>query len=349
MKQTVGNKPLTSPAPFGCQLVILAIILLAGPGPAIAQEVTRGRIIKKDGDFKHPSGMKFPEAIDGYPRTEIKALEPGPGHVSVGYDAANGKWGAIKSTVFVFPGLRSNIHTLRILFLQAADAMTMSQGADSATVFEPFTYKKDDYIIQGLLAVTEKKRDMMALFQCGQWMFKIRISAEGLDKGKRDGILLTFLNTLDPTKLVKDKPWRVQEMTVVLYPKILAEDSLSMCALMAAVIHKGTVDKLTTSRERQAGTPGLYIQGFLAGLEMLVVCWEKSGKMTEPEHSVLLEELLMINEAGFLREYVYDELEGTVIEEGPSAERLDAYRTWKAEHKLVGSVYYPFYSIAFPD
>lgn len=326
---------------------LFTLALVFAISQAFSQAIPSSRTIRHKGPFKHSSGMAFPEMVAGYPRTEIRVFGQGTEHISVGYDATDGTWSSMKSTVFVFPFPESNLHSLRLAFFDAAEAMAQQGHSDTLLTYETFTYRKEDYIIQGLVGVTTDQRDLVAMFQCGKWMFKVRVSAQGLDKEKRKGILTAFSDTFDLSRLVKDAPWNVKSLQIIMYSHIIPDDTLAICSMLGAVTHKAWALNNISKTELKAGVPGLHIRGFVGGLKILLMGWERSGKKTSPKATKQLEQIQRVVEAGYLDEYVYDGLARTVTGEVPSEERMLLYQEWRRQNLLTVNIYLPLYGLAY--
>ena len=330
------------------KITVIIILVALNVSNVHAQFRTTPKKIRTKGAFTYAeSDLTFPVAINEFERVSIYSYDKKDENMSASYNYNKG--GAKTTvTVYVYPrDYEGSLIGFRDAYMNdlKAIATSLNMGLDAEQYY--VNYEQDGYKVNGFMAqiqVDNKKNTQLALYECGRWFFKIRVTSNMLNMDSMEALNTMFVQQIKPTSLVQ-KTGASLSTLVHVAPACVKDSLLELCVLAMAIENVEWAEQHIDSVERLAGFPSLYLDMYVQGFKKLVeVADEHPEIKTNNEFAIeYLKKLRMLDENGFLDEFVLENYNMVmIIPEGRTFE-FEAYRKWEEENKIdfrVNNTYY---------
>lgn len=169
-----------------------------------AQAQMNPKRIKSKTDYTHSgTGFIFPLKIDQFNRDNMYAFDKKKENIGVTYKTEDLK--TIVS-VYLYPAGAGTEDRLRNGYLNSMQSVVNISNNEVYAEQFAVSYKNGDYKLNGFKANIKdiEKRSCLSVFECGRWLFKIRITSEILDTIGMKQTEQQILDFFEPTILVKN-------------------------------------------------------------------------------------------------------------------------------------------------
>jgi len=294
-------------------------------------------------DYVQPeTNVSFPKAFDSYKRISIYSFDNYQTNIGVTYRSEDG----LSITVYIYPAYEGTEDRLSSQFLLCLNQITDVDILKVRSNQEIVSYSNNGYKINGLSAKVGVV-SFLSVYECGVWFFKIRISTGNRGSwGSIKHAEQDMLKQFDPTGLVRAAP--LKPLTRITIARAALKDSLMLgCQLNSAISKSKWALDHVDSLERVSGFPGLYFDLQVEGLKKtLEFAREHPSMPRSASTDEYLAELNLINNSGYLKEFIRDQLIVRLIGEEDTEANFEAFTKWKKKHPLkinLNKMYYLMY------
>jgi hypothetical protein len=337
-------------------LILLLVAAIQLPNYAVfAQTIMRPVALSARGVYMHTYTKKeFPKSFAEYKRKGIYAFDRSRANIGAIYKSPHSK---TTISVYLYPAADGDEGRLRREYLSSLNeiAIVSKKGITSTKGYT--FYKKDGYKVNGFRAdihyVKEDRRSFMAIYECGKWFFKLRITSDLLDSTAIDELRNSLLDRFNPAEIVKNDPLEIK--AAVAFAPLASTDSLIATTTIGSALKKiKWAEENIDSLERAAGFPDLYLEQHVEALKEFIVQAEKEPmvrkKWKAQQHTIqYLAELRRIIDSGFLREFILDEYKMVMIVPDDIKLDFDSYRQWRLSNSVNFSLNDKLYVVSYND
>lgn len=320
---------------------------------AFSQGTDRPKVIVVKGVYIHSQTKKaFPKHLVGHERQRIYSFDRDKSNIGATYKSQDGK---TLVSVYLYPADEGSEDRLRHEYVSSLEEIVLVSRKGITTNQAPTTYVRDGYKINGIKAevtdVKNQSRSHLAIFECGEWFFKLRVTSSSLDSTGVVKLERDFLDAFEPSELVKQSRLN-PEASIYLAPAAFADSLMLVSAMGGAFKKVQWAREHVDSLERAAGFPSLYLELHVESLkefarqekvrEEIRKKWKR-----QPSTDEFLFELNSIIESGYLREFIMDQYNMIMIV--PDDAKLDfkSYRQWMLAHPISISLNRRSYVISY--
>lgn len=328
-----------------CMKMVCSVIIFLTYCTSFAQNYS-SKILKVKGEFVHKAGVRIPAEINGFTRTEIRSFDKANKHLSIAYDKMY-EGEPMKVSVFIYPSEQTDTYSLQQEYYNSLYAIGIKENQNLLVKPKVLAFKGNGLTLHGLGGITYTEKEGVSVYECGKWLLKIRISAKVLSEEQFDEVQNTFIEVLDPTILVKANPWNPASFKIAIDRKILADSLFAMCVLLGAYAHTAWMENKVDLNERKAGVPGLYLRGYYGAFKIIVTAWEKVENKSLSKMADFLNELKLIDQNGFLNEYIMEQHHHFLIVPEDSTLNFDKFKEWKSKTPLNFNLSQHYYTIMY--
>ena len=311
--------------------IILSILLIF-----IALNISAQRQIKAKGDYTHPpTNFVFPTQIDNFKRVKIYSFDKKRENIGVVYE-----YKKTTITLYAYPAGDATEHRLTNQFLGSLQAIATAARKGIDTDNQAVRYE-GDYICNGFKAEIKdnNKYNSLALYECGRWFFKIRMTSDDLDSLYLNNFEQKLLTQFEPSKLTALSPLQSQS-SVHIAPYVVRSDSVFFVAAVGYTLEKvkWAWDSVPEN-ERASGFPSIHLGMHVAALKAFINSpKEKCQDCTATDETLkMLNELQEIYDNGFLELFILDEM-NMLLNFGNYEIKEDVwenYLKWKNNRKFL--------------
>jgi len=289
--------------------------------------------------------VSFPTTFDQYNRVNIYSFDNYQTNIGVTYRSQKG----LTITVYIYPaneGMEDRLRSQFQVCLQQISDVAMRRIRSNQ---ELVSYYNSGYKINGLSAEVAQTgiNTFLSLYECGDWFFKIRITPDAY--GSNESIKQAEQNMLkqfNPTVLVKKST--LNPLASINMAHAAFKDSLMLdCQLSSALSKSKWAKEHVDSLERASGFPGLYLDLQVEGLKkILEIASEHPTMPRSASTEEYLTELNLINNSGFLKEFIRDQFIVPMIGDQGTEANFEGYEKFKKQHPLhldLDEMYYLIY------
>lgn len=330
-------------------LITLFILPLFICSIANGQPLNKPKKIKVRGNYIHEAtGTIFPENIGDYRRYEVTRFDKQERNVCAEYKLS-GPFGSTKITIYLYPaGYAADTR-----FSDAYGACLMAAAAATGTGLnatqQNTSFKKDGYKVNGFKAfyVAGGNRNVLELYECGDWFFKIRVTSGLLDSAAIYKLTRLITNMFDPVNMVK-KSSLSSKVNMHIAPAAMQDSTLLDCVLVSLFKKLEWIDANVDSLERLAGFPNLYFEAHMLELQTFVKCSDTSRvKIKEYSGQSYAYQLKSLMENGYLDEFIMEQHSMIMIVPENKQFDFDKYYKWKETHPIDIKPYITYYVLAY--
>lgn len=326
--------------------LIIPILFLFCGFTINGQELLTLKKIKAKGAFIHnQTKMNFPEQFDSFQRQDIFSYDKKKLNIGVSY--GNQKDQSI-ITIYIYPAGDGYEGRLRKEYLKSMQSIAnLSEKGIHANQFA--VRKEGEYICNGFKAIItqeQNKYNSLALYECGQWFLKVRITTNNLDSTHIALLEQNIYSHYDPTKLTALNPLNPKANGY--FSKTAFRDSILLGSAMGSAYKKisWALDNVKEN-ERASGFPDLYLNLQVESLKAFMEFQHRFNYNQCEFTKQYLKELQLISDAGFLAEFVMDQFGMILIIPENISVKYKEYETWKLNNKLTIDLNEQFYVVSY--
>lgn len=211
-------------------------------------------------------------------------------------------------------------------------------------------FEGNNYICNGVECFSQNENSenlLLQTYECGSWMLDIEMESKKLPIDSLDLVVKNIVNYINPSRLTGVKPLNLKPN--IDFETEALKDIETVGAMVASALKKAdwassNVDK----KERASGFPDIYLNMHVEALEeYLKILSKKNSRSKNQENVQFFNELKLINEAGFLKEYIFDSFEELVFVPSYVTLNMEKYLEWKQQQKLVADFHKKRYTINY--
>lgn len=334
---------------------LFVVVLFLTVQVVIAQGTGKPRVLVVKGDYTHSRTKKtFPKHLARHERQRIYSFDRDKSNIGATYKSQDGK---TLVSVYLYPADEGSEDRLRHEYMSALGEILLVSRKGITTSQAPTTYVRDGYKINGIKAevtdVKNQSRSHLAVFECGEWFFKLRVTSSSLDSIGVVKLERDILDAFEPSELVKQSRLN-PEASIYLAPAAFADSLMLVSAMGGAFKKVQWARENVDSLERAAGFPSLYLELHVESLKEFArqekVREEIRKKWTrQPSTDEFLFELNSIIESGYLREFIMDQYNMIMIVPDDAKLDFESYRQWMLADPISIKLDRRFYVISYEN
>lgn len=286
-------------------------------------------------NFLHvETNTTFPHLIEDFERIQLITPLNKPGKVDVIYKSRKNK---STFTISLEPGGEAVEGRLRNIYLTGIKQLSKEQGKNYLPKPTFLKFRGSRYIsngVQGLYVNDTKSFSQFNAFECGSWIFGVKLFVEGMDELGFTQFKEELIRYINPARLTALRPMNLKPN--VDFTGEALKDTVVTGALFGSAFKKiNWAERNVSEKERYSGFPDIYLGMHVEALkEYLKIIGRKPNRSKVPENARFYSDLKSINDAGFLAEFIVESYENVMII--PSTVNIDtnSYNHWKTERQL---------------
>lgn len=257
------------------------------------------KLLKSKGNYDHTStATVFPKRIENYSRKSVFSFTKKNDDIEVIYESPEKTALAIS----IYPAGDGAEDRLRNEYLKSLSIILNTANKAIALEQNPVQKIGAKYISNGFKAVLNLKEEItqMALYECGAWFLKIRITSKNLDSSRIEEWEEKVLNKYDPTKLTEVKPLDLKS-DFIASPELGKDRERAKYILKNGFKKLEWANKNVCGNERASGFPDLYLNMHIAAYKEFTECKDENFK---PDNDIakLISDVNKVIKAGYLPE-----------------------------------------------
>jgi hypothetical protein len=328
---------------------IIFLLLISWPF-VYSQKMVVPKKLFVNGEYVHKqTSMPFPELIDIYQRFSVVTFNKENTGITVTYEHLPSR---SKISISVYPAGDGCEGRLRGEYQESLQSITRTSKRGIHVRQFPVQHGDTGYICNGYEAMIYDDFycfNSLTVYECGRWFMKVRITANDLDSLGYEFLEEQIYKHFDPTKLTATNP--LNPLADVYLAKNACQDSVMLGSALGSAYKKiDWADANVNKNERASGFPDLYIDMHIEALKAFMEFQhrEKFQSTLKTDFTKrYLAELKMIDDAGFLAEFVMDQYGMILIIPDKLKIDYDSYLKWKQNHKLTIDLHKAFYVVAY--
>jgi hypothetical protein len=313
---------------------------------AVGQERSSPKLVKSEGNFTYnATGTIFPEQIDSYPRKSIYSFTKQDNDIEVTYESPDETSFAIK----IYPAGDGTEGRLRKEYLKTLQ--TISNAANKTIGFDqgPIRRVGTKYICNGFQAVSKlKTKDevaLLALYECGAWFLRIKITSKDLDSNRIQALEEKILNKYDPTKFTELKPLNLKSDFIV--APALGKDKVRAKYVLKSGLKKlEWANKNVPENERASGFPDLYLNMHIDAFKEFAECKDENYT-SDNDIAKLISDINKVIKANYLPEFLMKQYGMVMIVPDDIKFDFEGFTRWQEQYKITMDVHKFYYLIVY--
>lgn len=330
-----------------------------------SQQKTKGGSLKVAGDYTHQlTKTVFPELWSGFQRREVYSYDSKNQNIGVSYIQQKSKKSKTVLSIYIYPQKEIDNHLLRDEFLSYEQAL--SQNSDSHVNLKPLFGKlsnerlKVSYIysifsnsfgqpdfFKGVKYVD--KQSLLAIYECGGWRFKIRVTSDDMTKEQLDELRQKaeiYFGVLDVAAI---KPLPINNAPDIILSPVVQRDSMMTRAIIVAAESKiEWLKKNSDMKELSTGFNDLNIDSEVYAIEKMFEYYKlhkTDWKMTS-ETEKYFNEMTTIVDHKRIKDHIYEKFH-SVIDYPEGESRKESYVQFKIDKDISENTNENFYKIFY--
>jgi len=307
--------------------------------------------VKANENYTHsPTKVTFPDNLfDDFWRKSVYSFDKKNQNVGVSYDKLhNGE--KTTFTLYIYPAGEGHERRLRREYSNTIQSAYYAMRKEGLYVTqEAIKHEGNNYICKGIRAIfsnDDNDLSQITLYESGTWFYKIRITSNRKDTTYVLNLEKKIVEKYDPTILTELNP--LGNIYTQYYDEIVFLDSILLGSAMGSAIrkHEWTMDSIS-EKERATGCPDLYLSFHVEAWKAFMEFQHRFdfGKSKFTEN--FLRELQMIYDAGFLNEFIMEELGWLMFPPENVVFRVEEFKKWRDENKITINLERRFATISF--
>ena len=319
--------------------------------------------IKLKTDFTHSfTKTIFPETLLGYKRKYLVSYDEKNYNIGSSYELKVGKKLSVIS-VYIYPAEVSN-ENLREQY--GAFTVAIDRKSQNKPVLKPemVQLQSDNAIVNGIMTVfpyqtlepdffkgvkTQNNQSLLSVYDAGKWNIKFRVTSEFEDTDRLRALEKSLVEYFKPMAIAESFSLKNSGSPNIVISQTAQRDSLMLkSTIVEAEAKKNWLGENKKDKELMMGLSDFEIDSHVFSLtEKLKFYQENKDKLKETELTKkYFDNLQLIVDNGFLKDYIYKKNFGVVIyQEGESRRVL--YNEFLLKHEIPEEVDEMLYKIYF--
>ena len=313
---------------------------------AFGQERSSPKLVKSKGDFTHnATGTIFQEQLEGYPRKSIYSFTKQDDNIEVTYESPE----ETSITIKIYPAGDGTEGRLRNEYLKTLQ--TISDAANKTIGFDqgPIRRVGTKYICNGFQAVsnlkTKDKVARLALYECGAWFLRIKITSKDLDSIGIQALEEKVLNRYDPTKFTELKPLNPKSDFIVA-PALGKDRARAKYVLKSGLKKLEWANKNVPENERASGFPDLYLNMHIEAFKEFAECKDENYT-SDNDIAKFISDINKIIKANYLPEFLMKQYNMVMIVPDDIKFDFDGFTRWQEKYKITMDMHRLYYLIVY--
>ena len=313
---------------------------------AFGQESISPKLTKSKGDFTHnATGTIFQEQLESYPRKSIYSFTKQDDDIEVTYESPE----KTSLTIKIYPagdGIEGRLRNEYIKTLQ-----TISDAANKRIGFDQGPIRKvgTKYICNGFQAVSNLKiKDKvvrLALYECGAWFLRIKITSNDLDSIGIQALEEKVLNRYDPTKFTELKPLNLKSDFIVA-PALGKDRARAKYVIKSGLKKLEWANKNVPENERVSGFPDLYLNMHIEAYKEFAECKDENYT-SDNDIAKFISDINKVIKANYLPEFLMKQNHMLMIVPDDIKFDFDGFTRWQQECKITMDMHKLYYLIVY--
>lgn len=304
---------------------------------------------KPKSNFLYTStGTEFPYQISEFVRKQILVSKTENGKISVTYKPI---LEADKKTYFsirLLPAGFGSEGRLRNAFVETINVFSKELAVTAKPKINPVKYNGKLYYsvgVKGVFKTDKSSFSSLTLYECGSWLMEIKIVNLNTDSLGYQNFHNELVQIFNPSRLTAVNPL-YDRPNLDFNKDGLQEPTLTGVLWAAAMKKINWASSEVTNAERAAGFPDLYLNMHLESIKEYLKI-EKNKITLNSKAERYYNDLLAINNAGFLPEYIMEQYENVMIVPSNIQLNFDAYHQWKKDKDIQVNIRKKLYNISY--
>lgn len=286
--------------------------------------------LKFKNEFIHSeTKTEFPKNLDDYILIDAYSFDKKDENVGVTYEKEN-----TKISIYIYPDKIGNEGRLRNEFLSAYSVIFNNDtDVKNLKIIHHIGEKYTCNGIRGISKDSKNENSLLTIFECGTWMYKIRITSSELNNENLIDLETKILDKIEPSRLTGLKLFKLKG--AVSFSNTAMKDSTMLVSTMAYSFKKFEwLIKNLEEREKYSGFQDLYIDMHKEALKQFVLYEHKHKYSSSEETKEYLKNLNKIIDSPYLNEFLMEQYKMTLIIPNEIILNFEEYRKWKSENNF---------------
>ena len=310
-------------------LKILTLLLLINTNVFCQLRNSPKKMKLKEGFTHSATKTDFPKNIDQFSLIDAYSFDKKDENIGVIYENEN-----TKISIYIYPDKIGNEGRLRNEFLSVYN-VAFDKDVDFKNL-KILNHKGEKYTCNGIRGISknsDNENSLLTIFECGTWMYKIRITSSNLNSQNLIDLERKITNKVDPTRLTGLKLFNLQGS--ISFSNSAIKDSTMLVSTMAYSYKKceWLVNNLE-EKEKYSGFQDLYIDMHKEALKQFVLFEHKHKYGASDETKEYLKNLNKIIESPYFNEFLMEEYNMILIIPENLNLNFEEYHKWKVDNNF---------------
>jgi hypothetical protein len=283
----------------------------------------------KDEFIHSETKTEFPKNIDDYILIDAYSFDKKDENVGVTYEKEN-----TKISIYIYPDKIGNEGRLRNEFLSAYSVIfNNDMDVKNLKIIHHIGEKYTCNGIRGISKNSNNENSLLTIFECGTWLYKIRITSSELTNQNLIDIETKITNKIEPSRLTGLKLFKLKG--AISFHNAAMKDSTMLVSTMAYTYKKFEwLIKNLEEKEKYSGFQDLYIDMHKEALKQFVLYEHKHKYSSTEETKEYLKNLNKIIDSTFLNEFLMEQYKMILIVPENVILNFEEYHKWKRENNF---------------
>ncbi len=283
----------------------------------------------KDEFIHSETKTEFPKNIDDYNLIDAYSFDKKDENIGVTYEKENSK-----ISIYIYPNNVGNEGRLRNEFLSVYSVIfNKDNDVKNLKIIHHVGEKFTCNGIRGISKDSNNQNSLLTIFECGTWMYKIRITSNELENQNLIDLEEKIVTKIEPSRLTGLKLFNLQG--AISFSKESVKDSTMLVSTMAYTYKKFEwLIKNLKEEEKYSGFQDLYIDMHKDALKQFVLFEHKHKYSSKVETKEYLKNLNKIIDSPFLNEFLMEQYNMILIVPEDIILDYEKYHKWKKENNF---------------
>lgn len=283
----------------------------------------------KDEFIHSESKTEFPKSIDDYNLIDAYSFDKKDENIGVTYEKEN-----TKISIYIYPDYGGNEGRLRNEFLSTYKTIfNNNKDIENLKILHHVGEKYTCNGIRGISKNSNNENSLLTIFECGAWLYKIRITSSELTNQSLVDLENKITNKIEPSRLTGLKLFKLKG--AISFHNSAMKDSTMLVSTMAYTFKKCEwLIKNLDEKEKYSGFQDLYIDMHKEALKQFVLFEHKHKYSSTEETKEYLKNLNKIIDSPFLNEFLMEQYKMILIIPENIILNFEEYSKWKKENNF---------------
>lgn len=301
-------------------------------GILFSQQTRKTRDLQVVGDYTHQfTKTIFPELWSGFQRKEVHSYDSKNRNMGISYIQQKSKKEKTIVSLYIYPSTELDNHLLRDEFLSYGDALTQNSNTHikldpsfGELVNEKLKVSYIYSIFTNSLAEPDffkgvkytKKQSLLAIYECGGWRFKIRITSDDMTNLQLEELKQKVENYFEILAIASVKPIPLHiEPNILLSPIVKRDSMMTNATIVAAQSKIEWLKKNLDTKEASTGFHDMKIDSEMYAIEKMIEFYklhQTDWKMTADTEKYF-REMTKIVENKRTADHIYEKFDSVII------------------------------------